>query len=79
MDNGRVAAAIPRNLSRLDEGSIPRPIESHPSDRLPHRATSMYSASISPGTGIAFAKLPTEAIELYVCSEADLCLLQKKV
>jgi hypothetical protein len=66
MDHGRLATAVPRRISRLDEDSMLRSVESHSGGSRAQRATPRHSASTSPGAAIAFAKLPTEAIELYV-------------
>ena len=74
MDDGRIRAAMPGDISRLDEGSIsPRPLESGSDVSLPHRATIESTTSQTPTanhattsseTVMALTKLPGEVIEL---------------
>ncbi len=82
MENGRVAAATPGDISRLDDDTItPRPLESGSDDSLRHRGVSKSTAnrpglaqhaSASSEAGTAFAKLPTDVIELYVFLDPQL-------
>lgn len=76
MDTGRISTAVPGDISRLDEDAIsPQPLAPNSDHSLQHRAVSKSTSSHSvlaqrfstpAGTAAAFAKFPTEVIQLYV-------------
>jgi hypothetical protein len=76
MDDGRIAAARSKNMSRFDEDVIsPRPLESGSDISLPYLLNSKSTTSQPPiaqhistscETATAFMKLPDEVIKLFV-------------